>query len=97
MKTMILLVLLGMIAMACCQDCTQRGLDIADCVSSLVCTISCYFFLHAHFNDYMQVGDTATDITQFCNDCADDLRSFYNDCPDGPGASSVDLRKLNEL
>ena len=45
----------------------------------------------------MQVGDTATDITQFCNDCADDLRSFYNDCPDGPGASSVDLRKLNEL
>ena len=41
MKTMILLVLLGMIAMANCQGlgCATRILDTAECLQALVCYV----------------------------------------------------------
>ena len=97
MKTMILLVVLGMVAMASCQtDCIQRTLDTADCVASLVWTI--IILASSFFACSLQLlcmqGTAAGDTTQFCDDCADELRDFYNDCAeDGAGVDLVDSCK----
>ena len=97
MKTMILLVVLGMVAMASCQtDCLQRGLDLTDCVSSLVWTISffppIFFCMLIAMIVYMQ-ATAAGDVTQFCGDCGDELKDFYNDCANGVGVDAVDACK----